>query len=39
MIWEDIERKAHEVVQKLTDKFVADVEATMHEKEMELMQV
>jgi ribosome recycling factor len=39
MISEDIERKAHEEVQKLTDKFVADVDATMHEKEKELMQV
>jgi ribosome recycling factor len=39
MISEDIERKAHEEVQKLTDKFVADVDAAMHEKEKELMQV
>ena len=39
MISEDIERKAHEEVQKLTDKHVADVDAAMHEKEKELMQV
>jgi ribosome recycling factor len=39
MISEDIERKAHEEVQKLTDRHVADVDAAMHEKEKELMQV
>ncbi|HET9694031.1 MAG TPA: ribosome recycling factor [Steroidobacteraceae bacterium] len=39
MISEDIERKAHEEVQKLTDKYVADVDAAMHEKEKELLQV
>ena len=39
LISEDIERKAHEEVQKLTDKYVADVDAAMHEKEKELMQV
>jgi ribosome recycling factor len=39
LISEDIERKAHEEVQKLTDKHVADVDAVMHEKEKELMQV
>ncbi len=39
MISEDIERKAHEEVQKLTDKYVADVDAAMQEKEKELMQV
>ena len=39
MISEDVERKAHEEVQKLTDKHVADVDAAMHEKEKELMQV
>jgi ribosome recycling factor len=39
MISEDIERKAHEEVQKLTDKHVADVDAAMQEKEKELMQV
>jgi ribosome recycling factor len=39
LISEDIERKAHEEVQKLTDKHVADVDASMHEKEKELMQV
>ena len=39
LISEDIERKAHEEVQKLTDKHVADVDAAMHEKEKELMQV
>jgi ribosome recycling factor len=39
MISEDIERKAHEEVQKLTDKHVADVDVAMHEKEKELLQV
>jgi ribosome recycling factor len=39
MISEDIERKAHEEVQKLTDKHVADVDAAMHDKEKELMQI
>lgn len=39
MISEDVERKAHEEVQKLTDRHVADVDAAMHEKEKELMQV
>ncbi|HWJ05238.1 MAG TPA: ribosome recycling factor [Steroidobacteraceae bacterium] len=39
LISEDIERKAHEEVQKLTDKHVADVDAVMQEKEKELMQV
>jgi ribosome recycling factor len=39
MISEDIERKAHDEVQKLTDKYVADVDTAMHEKEKELMQV
>ena len=39
MISEDVERKAHEEVQKLTDKYVADVDAAMHEKEKELLQV
>lgn len=39
MISEDVERKAHEEVQKLTDRHVADVDAAMHDKEKELMQV
>ena len=39
LISEDVERKAHEEVQKLTDKYVAEVDAVLAEKEKELMQV
>jgi ribosome recycling factor len=39
MISEDVERKAHEEVQKLTDKHVADVDHVLADKEKELMQV
>ena len=39
LISEDDERRVHEEVQKLTDKYVADVEAVLVEKEKELMQV
>jgi len=39
LISEDVERKAHEEVQKLTDKYVAEVDAVLVEKEKELMQV
>jgi len=39
LISEDVDRKAHEEVQKLTDKYVAEVEQVLAEKEKELMQV
>lgn len=39
LISEDVERKAHEEVQKLTDKYVAEVDVVLAEKEKELMQV
>jgi len=39
MISEDDEHRAHEEIQKLTDKYVADVDHVVAEKEKELMQV
>ncbi len=39
MISEDEDRRAHDEVQKLTDKFVAEVDHVMSDKEKELMQV
>ena len=39
LISEDVERKAHEEVQKLTDKYVAEVDHVLADKEKELMQV
>ena len=39
LISEDVDRKAHDEVQKLTDKYVADVDHVLAEKEKELMQV
>jgi ribosome recycling factor len=39
LISEDVEHKAHEEVQKLTDKYVAEVDQVLAEKEKELMQV
>jgi ribosome recycling factor len=39
LISEDDERRAHEEVQKLTDKYVAEVDHVLAEKEKELMQV
>jgi ribosome recycling factor len=39
LISEDVERKAHEEVQKLTDKYVAEVDHVLVEKEKDLMQV
>jgi ribosome recycling factor len=39
MISEDDERRAHEEIQKLTDKFVADVDHVVADKEKELLQV
>lgn len=38
-ISEDDERRAHDEIQKMTDKFVAEVEKVLHEKEAELMAV
>jgi ribosome recycling factor len=39
LLSEDDERRAHDEVQKLTDKYVADVDHVLAEKEKELMQV
>jgi len=39
LISEDVERKAHEEVQKLTDKYVAEVDHVLADKEKDLMQV
>jgi ribosome recycling factor len=39
LISEDDERRAHDEIQKLTDKFVAEIEQVLGEKEKELMQV
>jgi ribosome recycling factor len=39
LISEDEERRAHEEVQKLTDKFVAEIDEVLAEKEQDLMQV
>ena len=39
LVAEDDDRRAQEEVQKLTDKFVAEVDVVLHEKEKELMQV
>ncbi|WP_019216715.1 ribosome recycling factor [Legionella tunisiensis] len=38
-ISEDDERRAGEVIQKLTDKYIADVDAVLVEKEKDLMEV
>lgn len=38
-ITEDDDRRAQDDVQKLTDKFVADIDGTLSEKEKELMEV
>ena len=37
LITEDEERRAHDDVQKLTDKFVGDVDSVVQEKESEIM--
>jgi ribosome recycling factor len=37
MITEDEDRKAHDDVQKLTDRFVAEIDALLEEKEKEIM--
>ncbi len=39
LISEDVDRKAHDEVQKLTDKYVAEVDHVLADKEKELMQV
>jgi ribosome recycling factor len=39
LISEDVDHKAHEEVQKLTDKYVAEVDQVLAEKEKDLMQV
>jgi ribosome recycling factor len=39
LISEDVEHKAHDEVQKLTDKYVAEVDHVIADKEKELMQV
>jgi ribosome recycling factor len=39
MISEDDDRRAHDEIQKLTDKYVAEIEQVLAEKEKELMQV
>jgi ribosome recycling factor len=39
MISEDDDRRAHDDIQKLTDKYVAEVDHVVAEKEKELMQV
>lgn len=38
-ISEDDERRAGELIQKLTDKFIADVDSSLSEKEKDLMQI
>jgi len=39
MIGEDDEHRAHEEVQKITDKHVANIDAILAEKESELMEI
>jgi ribosome recycling factor len=39
LISEDVDHKAHDEVQKLTDKYVAEVDQVIAEKEKDLMQV
>ena len=39
LISQDDDRRAHEEVQKLTDKHVAEIDQVLAEKEKELMQV
>ncbi len=38
-ITEDDERRAEDMIQKITDKFVAEVDAILREKEAELMEI
>jgi ribosome recycling factor len=39
LITQDDEKKAEQDIQKLTDKYIAEVEAVMQAKEKEIMQV
>jgi ribosome recycling factor len=39
MITEDEDRRAHDEVQKLTDKHIAEIDALLSEKEAEIMEV
>jgi len=39
MIGEDDERRAEEEIQTITDKYVAEIDQTLAEKESELMEV
>jgi ribosome recycling factor len=39
LLSQDDERRAGEEVQKLTDKYVAEIEQVLQEKEKELMQI
>jgi len=39
LISEDVDRRAHDEVQKLTDKYVAEIDHVLAEKEKELMHV
>jgi len=39
MISQDDEKRVHEEIQKLTDKYVADIETALVAKEKEIMQV
>jgi ribosome recycling factor len=39
MIAEDEERRAEEVIQKLTDKYIADAEKVLKDKEADLMEI
>jgi ribosome recycling factor len=39
LLAEDAEKKAQDDVQKMTDKFVADIDKVVHDKEKELMSV
>lgn len=39
LISEDDERRSNEVIQKLTDKYVAEVDAALSEKEKDLMEI
>ena len=38
-ITEDEERRAEDEIQKLTDKYIAEVEEVLHTKEQELMEI
>jgi ribosome recycling factor len=38
-ISEDVERRAQEAIQKLTDKFISEIDGLLAEKEKELMEI